>query len=43
MWPYTADEVESLAGPRIDLAARTVAMPANTNPAGDFFGGWISP
>jgi len=41
MWPYTADEVESLAGPRGELAARTVAMPADTNPAGDIFGGWI--
>jgi acyl-CoA thioesterase YciA len=41
MWPYTLQEVESLAGPRGELAARTVAMPANTNPAGDIFGGWI--
>ena len=41
MWPYTIDEVESLAGPRGELAARTVAMPADTNPAGDIFGGWI--
>jgi acyl-CoA thioesterase YciA len=24
-----------------DLALRTVAMPADTNPAGDIFGGWI--
>ena len=41
MWPYTTDEVESLAGPRGELAARTVAMPADTNPAGDIFRGWI--
>lgn len=27
--------------PRGDLAARTLAMPADTNPAGDIFGGWI--
>lgn len=27
--------------PRGDLALRTVAMPADTNPAGDIFGGWI--
>lgn len=24
-----------------ELARRTVAMPADTNPAGDIFGGWI--
>ena len=24
-----------------ELALRTVAMPADTNPAGDIFGGWI--
>lgn len=24
-----------------DLALRTLAMPANTNPSGDIFGGWI--
>jgi acyl-CoA thioesterase YciA len=23
------------------LAIRTIAMPADTNPAGDFFGGWL--
>jgi acyl-CoA thioesterase YciA len=28
-------------GPRGELAARTLAMPADTNPAGDIFGGWI--
>jgi acyl-CoA thioesterase YciA len=28
-------------GPRGELALRTVAMPADTNPAGDIFGGWI--
>ena len=27
--------------PRGELALRTVAMPADTNPAGDIFGGWI--
>lgn len=27
--------------PRGDLASRVLAMPANTNPAGDMFGGWI--
>lgn len=28
-------------GPCGELALRTVAMPADTNPAGDIFGGWI--
>ena len=27
--------------PRGDLAVRTLAMPADTNPAGDIFGGWL--
>ena len=27
--------------PRGELAIRTLAMPADTNPAGDIFGGWI--
>lgn len=27
--------------PRGMLALRTVAMPANTNPSGDIFGGWV--
>jgi acyl-CoA thioesterase YciA len=27
--------------PTGDLALKTVAMPADTNPAGDIFGGWI--
>ena len=26
---------------RGELAVRTLAMPADTNPAGDIFGGWI--
>ncbi|MDE2515562.1 MAG: acyl-CoA thioesterase [Rhodospirillales bacterium] len=29
------------ATPRGELALRMVAMPADTNPAGDIFGGWI--
>lgn len=47
MWPYTTQEMEILAAPgsavepRGELAARTVAMPADTNPAGEVFGGWI--
>ncbi len=27
--------------PRGELAVRMLAMPADTNPAGDIFGGWI--
>jgi acyl-CoA thioesterase YciA len=43
MWPYTKRESQFLDGerPRGELAARTLAMPADTNPAGDIFGGWI--
>jgi acyl-CoA thioesterase YciA len=43
MWPYTEREAGFLgpAQPRGELAARTLAMPADTNPAGDIFGGWI--
>jgi acyl-CoA thioesterase YciA len=29
------------AAPRGELSLRTVAMPADTNPVGDIFGGWI--
>jgi acyl-CoA thioesterase YciA len=29
------------SGPRGELSLRTVAMPADTNPNGDIFGGWI--
>ncbi len=34
-------EEKSRTGPRGELALRTIAMPANTNPSGDIFGGWI--
>ena len=27
--------------PKGDLALRTLAMPADTNPSGDIFGGWL--
>ena len=27
--------------PRGELSLRTVAMPADTNPSGDIFGGWV--
>ena len=29
------------AGPQGELMLRTLAMPADTNPAGDIFGGWL--
>jgi acyl-CoA thioesterase YciA len=43
MWPYTEQETVFLEPPqpRGELAARTLAMPADTNPGGDIFGGWI--
>ena len=27
--------------PKGELTTRTIAMPANTNPSGDIFGGWV--
>lgn len=30
-----------IAGPRGDLTTRTLAMPADANPSGDIFGGWV--
>jgi acyl-CoA thioesterase YciA len=32
---------ETAETPRGDLSIRTIAMPADTNPAGDIFGGWL--
>ncbi len=32
---------EDAVQPRGELSLRTVAMPADTNPVGDIFGGWI--
>ncbi|MGX9857350.1 acyl-CoA thioesterase (plasmid) [Limimaricola variabilis] len=36
-------EIRSSSGkrPEGDLVIRTIAMPADTNPAGDIFGGWL--
>ncbi|MDB5529018.1 MAG: acyl-CoA thioesterase [Devosia sp.] len=31
----------SATEPKGDLTIRTLAMPADTNPAGDIFGGWV--
>lgn len=33
--------MEGSSSPQGDLILRTLAMPADTNPAGDIFGGWI--
>lgn len=35
------DVPETHAEPRGEIATRTLAMPADTNPSGDIFGGWI--
>ncbi len=32
---------EASAGPRGQLTTRTIAMPADANPSGDIFGGWV--
>jgi acyl-CoA thioesterase YciA len=32
---------DTAAEPRGTLTIRTLAMPADTNPAGDIFGGWV--
>jgi len=37
-----AEQLLDPAGePRGELASRTLAMPADTNPTGDIFGGWL--
>jgi len=33
--------IDESAGPRGELTTRTVAMPRDTNPNGDIFGGWL--
>ena len=35
------DPIHPVGQPVGELSLRTVAMPADTNPAGDIFGGWI--
>src|SRR6478672_10762819 len=35
------DEAEPTEAPQGELVIRTIAMPADTNPSGDIFGGWI--
>ena len=34
-------EKENMPEPKGELAIRTLAMPADVNPAGDIFGGWV--
>ncbi len=35
------NDIDNTPVPQGDLALRTVAMPADTNPMGDIFGGWL--
>ena len=35
------DRQRNSSGPKGELASRTLAMPADSNPKGDIFGGWI--
>ena len=37
----SGEQAGGLAEPRGNLVLRTMAMPADTNPNGDIFGGWI--
>ena len=37
----TSDSAADGAVPRGEPVIRTIAMPADTNPAGDIFGGWL--
>ncbi|NIA67248.1 acyl-CoA thioesterase [Pelagibius litoralis] len=37
----STDTSEQAAEPRGSLATRTLAMPADANPSGDIFGGWV--
>jgi acyl-CoA thioesterase YciA len=39
--PQDDRKTTSDSGPRGELAARHLAMPADTNPSGNIFGGWI--
>lgn len=35
------DSLEEAGAPKGELVIRTIAMPADTNPNGDIFGGWL--
>ena len=39
--PTEEPKGEPKGEPRGELAVRTLAMPADTNPSGDIFGGWL--
>ena len=39
--PDSGYGLDELPGPRGELASRVLAMPTDTNPKGDIFGGWI--
>ena len=39
--PYAQERPNRQPEPMGELASRTLAMPADTNPMGDMFGGWI--
>ncbi len=39
--PKTEPKTEPEIGPRGELAIRILAMPADANPSGDIFGGWV--
>src|SRR4051812_27548769 len=41
MLPLSSMRAGMMHEPRGYLELRTLAMPANTNPSGDVFGGWI--
>ncbi len=41
MTTQSAEETSPDAPPSGEPAIRTIAMPADTNPAGDIFGGWL--
>lgn len=38
---HSDDPAANDDGPRGELSLRTLAMPADTNPQGDIFGGWL--
>ncbi len=39
--PKTGPDAQPEFQPRGELAIRTLAMPADANPSGDIFGGWV--
>ncbi len=39
--PKTGPDAQPEVQPRGELAIRTLAMPADANPSGDVFGGWV--